>query len=119
MSTGKDISFSTFVSFMGSLAVLMPVLWFVGKPVITTALAEDFKQVAQEENAPIKSAFSVLLMRDINSLRREVAGLKFRQTQAEDWTADDATYLADLEIELDSLREAKKQLDKPPEEASE
>ena len=86
---------------------------------ITTALAEDFKAVAQQEAAPIKSAFSVLLTRDINSLRREIAGLKFRQTQATEWTADDADYLAELEIELDSLRAAKKQLDKPPEEASE
>lgn len=119
MSTRKEISLSTFVSFVASLTVLVPTLWFIGKPVIATALAEDFKQVAQKENAPIKSAFSVLLMRDINSLRRDIAGLKFRQTQADNWTADDATYLADLEIELDSLREAKAQLDKPPEEASE
>ena len=119
MSTGKDISLSTLVSLAGSLTVLVPVLWFIGRPVIATALAEDFKEIAQQEAAPIKSAFSVLLMRDINSLRREVAGLKFRQTQADDWTEDDAAYLADLEIELDSLREAKEQLDKPPEEASE
>ncbi len=119
MAVSKEISFSTFVSFVGSLAVLMPTLWFVGRPIIATALAEDFKQVAQEQAAPIKSAFSVLLTRDINNLRREVAGLKFRQNQGTDWTADDAAYLAELEIELESLRDAKAQLDKPPDEASE
>ena len=116
MSTRKELSLSALASFVGSLSVLLPVLWFVGKPIISTALAEDFKQVAQAENAPIKSAFSVLLTRDINGLRREIAALKFRQSQSVNWTEDEAAYLADLEIELDSLREAKAQLDKPPEE---
>lgn len=103
----REISLSTIFSTFASLAVVIPVLWYIGKPLISEALAEDFKQIAQENAQPIKSAFSVLLTRDINSLRKDIAGLKFRQRQDTDWTADDAEWLADLEIELEALKEAK------------
>ena len=103
----RDLSISTFFSAVASLAVVIPVLWYVGKPLISEALAEDFKQIAQENAQPIKSAFSVLLTRDINALRKDIAGLRFRQRQGEDWTADDAEWLSDLEIELEALKEAK------------
>jgi len=86
---------------------LLPIMWFIGKPVISTALAEDIKQAAQEQAVPIKNAFVALLVRDINKLKKEMAGLRFRQRQGTDWTADDAEYLADLEIELAALQEAK------------
>ena len=115
MADGKSISLSTIASTVTSLAVLVPVLWFVGKPIIAGALAEDFKQVAQEQAAPIKSAFSVLLTRDINNLRREIAALKFRQRTEEDWEAEDAEYLAELEIEFEALKDAKSELDEEPE----
>jgi len=106
----REFSLNAIISTVASLAVVTPILWYVGKPLISEALAEDFKQVAQQQAQPIKSAFSVLLTRDINSLRKEIAALKFRQRQAEDWTEDDAEYLADLEIELEALQEAKEQL---------
>jgi len=107
----REISVSTIFSTIASLAVVIPILWYVGKPLLSEALADDFKVIAQQQAEPIKSAFSVLLTRDINSLRKEIAALKFRQRQAEDWTEDDAEYLADLEIELEALREAKKKLE--------
>ncbi len=106
----REISISTIFSTIASLAVVIPVLWYVGKPLISDALAEDFKQIAQEQAQPIKSAFSVLLTRDINSLRKEIAALKFRQRQGTDWVQDDAAYLTDLEIELEALQEAKEAL---------
>lgn len=107
----REISVSTIFSTVASLAVVIPVLWYVGKPLLSEALAEDFKDIAQQQAQPIKSAFSVLLTRDINSLRKEIAALKFRQRQDDDWTADDAEYLADLEIELEALKEAKEKLE--------
>lgn len=106
----REVSVSTIFSTVASLAVLIPVLWYVGKPLISDALAEDFKQIAQDQAQPIKSAFSVLLTRDINSLRKEIAALKFRQRQDTDWAQDDAEYLADLEIELEALQEARAEL---------
>jgi hypothetical protein len=107
----REISVSTIFSTVASLAVVIPVLWYVGKPLLSEAMAEDFKDIAQQQAQPIKSAFSVLLTRDINSLRKEIAALKFRQRQGTDWTEDDAEYLADLEIELEALREAKEKLE--------
>jgi hypothetical protein len=107
----REISVSTIFSTVASLAVVIPVLWYVGKPLLSEAMAEDFKDIAQQQAQPIKSAFSVLLTRDINSLRKEIAALKFRQRQVTDWTEDDAEYLADLEIELEALREAKEKLE--------
>jgi hypothetical protein len=106
----REVSVSTIFSTVASLAVLIPVLWYVGKPLISNALAEDFKQIAQDQAQPIKSAFSVLLTRDINSLRKEIAALKFRQRQDTDWVEDDAEYLTDLEIELEALQEARAEL---------
>ena len=108
----REVSISTIFSTVASLAVVIPVLWYVGKPLLSEALAEDFKDIAQAQAQPIKSAFSVLLTRDINSLRKEIAALRFRQRQDTDWVQDDAEYLADLEIELEALREAKAELDK-------
>ena len=107
----REISISTVFSTVASLAVVIPILWYVGKPLISESLAEDFKIIAQEQAQPIKSAFSVLLTRDINSLRKEIAALTFRQRRADDWTAADADYLTDLEIEIEALQEAKEKLE--------
>lgn len=106
----RELSLSTVFSTVTTLAVVIPVLWYVGKPLLSEALADDFKDIAQQQAQPIKSAFSVLLTRDINSLRKEIAALKFRQRAATDWTEDDAEYLADLEIELEALQDAKEEL---------
>ena len=112
MSTrGKEISLSTLASTVSSLVVLVPVLWFIGKPLISEALAEDIKDVVKQEGQPIRAAFVVLLDRDINNLKRQIAALRFKQSQGEEWTADDARLLADLQIELDALEEAKEGLE--------
>lgn len=108
----REISVSTLFSTMASLVVLLPTLWFIGKPLISESLAEDFKEIAQEQALPIKAAFSVLLTRDINYLRKQMAALEFRRDNppAEDWTADDAEYLTELDIELEALTDARELL---------
>lgn len=117
MAASKQVSLTTLASTVSSLVVLVPVLWFIGKPIIATALAEDFKQIAKEQAEPVQNAFSVLLTREINNLRREVAALKFRQrNNGDEWTAEDAAYLEELEIELESLRDAREELQKEEEE---
>ena len=111
MAASKEISLTTLASTVSSLVVLVPVLWFIGKPLIADALADDFKKVAQEQAEPVQNAFSVLLTREINNLRREVAALKFEQrNNGDEWTAEDAAYLEELEIELESLRDAREEL---------
>jgi hypothetical protein len=110
MATSKEISLSTLASTVSSLVVLVPVLWFIGKPLISTALAEDIKDVVKQEVQPMAAAFVVLLDRDINNLKRQIAALRFKQSQGDEWTADDARLLADMMIELDALEAAKEEL---------
>ncbi len=109
----REISVSTILSTLASLAVVIPVLWFIGRPLISESLAEDFKTIAQEQSRPIRSAFSVLLTRDINYLRKQITALEFQRDNppADDWTADDAEYLTELDIELEALNDARDELE--------
>jgi len=93
-------------------ATLVPIFWFIAQPLLVNALAEEMqesiKQTVATEVSPINNAFVALLQRDINATRKDIAALKFRQrTESAEWTAEDAIYLADLEIQLDALVEAK------------
>lgn len=112
----REITVSSVVSTVSSLIVLLPATWFVVKPFIADSLAEDIKQVVQDESEPIKGAFTILLELDINNTRREIAALEFRQRQGDDWTAQDAQDLASLKIELDALQAAREELDEEEEE---
>ena len=95
-------------------AGLVPIFWFIIQPVLVDALAEEMQQTIEQTVAkqvdPINDAFVALLQRDINATKKDIAALKFRQRQDEDWTVDDAEYLADLDIQLAALEEAKKAL---------
>lgn len=90
-------------------AILIPVFWFILQPLLVDAMAEDIKAIVSEQIAPVNNAFVALLQRDINSTRKDMAALRFRRDNPpdEDWTAEDAAYLADLEITMDALEEAK------------
>ncbi len=93
-------------------ATLIPIFWFVLQPLLMDAMAEDIKEIVSQQTAPISGAFVALLQRDINSTRKDMAALRFRRDNppVDDWTEDDAEYLADLEIQLDALEEAKSAL---------
>jgi hypothetical protein len=105
---GIRIGVNQIVTYAG----LVPIFWFIIQPVLVNALAEEMqesiKQTVATEVAPISSAFVALLQRDINATRKDIAALKFRErNESDEWTAEDASYLADLEIQLDALEEAK------------
>lgn len=104
---GLDISLST----LATLFVVIPSMWFLVKPLIATSLASDIQETVATQVQPISNAFVALLVRDINTTKREIAALEYRERRAEDWTAEDATYLADKEIELSALEEAKAALE--------
>lgn len=89
---------------------LIPIFWFVLQPLLVKAMAEDIKEIVAEQTEPINNAFVALLQRDINATRKEIAALKFRERSDDEWNEDDAEYLADLEIQLDALEEAKEAL---------
>ncbi len=86
---------------------LIPIFWFILQPLLVKAMAEDIKEIVAEQTEPINNAFVALLQRDINETRKDIAALRFRQRTDDDWGEDDALYLADLEIQLAALEEAK------------
>lgn len=104
---GINISIST-------IATLIPVLaflWLFIQPALVDAVADDLDEMIEAKQAPVQSAFKALLNSEINKVKKEIAGLKFiRDHHADEWTEDDADYLADLEIELLALQEAKAEL---------
>ena len=108
---GYNISASVVVSWVtiGAFA------WFFAEPIlvasVSKALAKDVNFAVSQQVEPINNAFLALLQRDINATRKEIAALKFRQRRNQDWTAEDAAYLADKEIELSALLEAKAALE--------
>lgn len=90
---------------------LIPIFWFILQPLLMDAMAEDIKEIVAQQIEPINNGFVVLIQRDINATRREMAALRFLQrTDDEVWTQEDALYLADLEIQLAALEEAKEAL---------
>lgn len=94
---------------------LIPVFWFLVKPVlisaVSDAVAADIKTQVEQSVKPINSAFKILLQRDIDQKKREIAAWKNkRQFHASEWTTKDAEDLVDCEIELESLIAAKKEL---------
>ena len=95
---------------------LVPIFWFILNPILVDALAEEMqesiKQTVASQVDPINNAFVALLQRDINATRKDMAALRFRRDNPpdDDWTAEDAAYLADLEIQMDALEEAKSAL---------
>ena len=102
----KTISLSTIIAW----ATLIPMLWFIGKPVViksvSVVMAEEIKQVVKEEVTPLVQSFTILMQIDINSLRKEIAQLEYRQREGINWTVEDAKFLEDKKIELDGLQAA-------------
>jgi len=107
MATAKERGIRIGINQMVTYATLIPIFWFIGQPILVEALAEDIKELVSSEVEPISKAFVALLQRDINATRKDRAALKFREQRDEDWTAGDALYLAELEIQLSALEEAK------------
>ena len=94
---------------------LIPVFWFLVKPIlveaVSVAVADDVQQQVEEGVKPISSAFKILLMPMIDEKKREIAALEFKKTERNgDWTAEDAQKLVDCEIELEAMIAAKEEL---------
>ncbi len=94
---------------------LIPVFWYLVQPVlikaVSAAVADDIKVQVEQAIRPINSAFGILLQRDIDNKKRQIAALKNkRQFQPNEWTIKDAEMLVNYEIELESLIAAKKEL---------
>lgn len=90
--------------------------WFILQPLmisqISTALAGEIEDQIENKTKPISNAFKVLLLSDINRLKRNIAVLERRTThEPERFSEGDAVRLADYKIELDAYEEAIDDLD--------
>lgn len=95
-------------------SIVIGILWTFAEPVIirsvSASMSEIITDTVKQQVRPLNTAFVALLQRDINKVKKDIAALKYRQRRNDSWTANDASYLADLEIELDALNEAMKAL---------
>lgn len=89
---------------------LIPVFWFLVKPVLINAVSEavaaDIQKEVKTQVAPINQAFVALIKKEISSLRKEIAREEFRKTNNSDWTVEDAENLVELREDLEAQREA-------------
>ena len=106
----KDNGITISIATVATWITLLPLLWFIGKPVLVAAVSEALAGEIQEEVkagvAPIGDAFQVLLRLEISHLRKEIAALEFRQRNGDDWTAADAEVLVETELELEAMHQA-------------
>ncbi len=107
----KTISLAAVLSWLP----LVPIFWFVVKPLLVTAVSEavadDIKTQVEQGVRPINSAFKLLLQSDINKLKRDIAMLEFREEhEPETWGQEAAMLLSDKKIELKALEEAEEEL---------
>ncbi len=112
MKVTKEDSVRISLAAVASWIPLLPVLWFVLQPILVTAvseaMADQISMQIKQEVAPISGAFTVLVKRDIVSLRKRIAEQEFIRDNPPDgdWTAEDAADLVDLVLELESSQEA-------------
>lgn len=94
----------TLTSSLVSLVVILPALWFVMKPLISDALAEDIEQTVKQEIQPLNSAFVALLEANVANVRRRISRLEYKRDHPPpgDYTEQDADDLVNLQIELTS-----------------
>lgn len=115
MRITKAQGFRMTVAAVLSYLPLIPVFWFLVKPVLIVAVSEavagDIKAQVDASVAPINSAFKILLQRDIDGKKREIAALENkRQFHTSEWTTRDAEDLVNCRIDLESLIAAKGEL---------
>ena len=69
---------------------------------VSTAMAEEIEDTVKDTVAPINNAFEVLLTLQINTARKDIATMQFRQRQGVDWNSEDASDLTEKQIELEA-----------------
>ena len=119
MQVSREHKLSITYSTIAAWITIVPAVWFMAKPVMTAAVAEELKeqikQQMQEEVRPLSASFAVMLRRSIRELRREIIALEFQMQEAREgrgsWTLEDAQNLADLRVELRSNEEALRALE--------
>lgn len=115
MSTVKERGINVTLSTITALLAIIPAAWFVGKPLlvgsISEAIADDVETEVEEQIAPVQTAFKVIILNDINLLKKNIAQYEFEEEHEPDsWTEEDARKLAEAKITLAAFEEAYREL---------
>ncbi len=114
--TAKEKGVNALISFVITAPALGTALWFLGGPVLVTAvsdaMAEDIQGQIKAQVAPLGSAFKALIRRDVENMQRQIADMEFKRDNPPDgdWTSDDNKRLINLRLDLVAQREALKAL---------
>jgi len=111
---GVRLTYSVLISWI----TIGGAVWFFAKPIlmseVSLAMNDQIEMTVEDavEDAidPLNAAFKVLLRNQINSLRRQIAAMEYRQRNSEEWTVEDAQSLVDHKLELESLQAAYREL---------
>lgn len=104
MKIDKGQGIGALLSTIVSVAAVVPIVWFVVQPLllssISTAMAQDTREIVKEEIAPLSQGFRVIIQQQILRLQKEIAQLERKQRTNEGLTADETNHLVDLRAEL-------------------
>ncbi len=111
---GITFALSTF----GSVVSIIGIFWFLLKPFVVEAVAEELKgkikQIVASELQPTNAAFAVVLRGQIRAVRQQIASLEFRKERdLQTWTARDNQDLATARADLLASEAALSALQKP------
>ncbi|MCK5607403.1 hypothetical protein KAR91_36300 [Candidatus Pacearchaeota archaeon] len=111
----RDQGFRMTLTAVLSYLPLIPIFWFLVKPIlieaVSAAVADDIQAQVKEGVRPMNSAFKILLQQQIDTKKREIAAFEDkRQFRSSAWTSKDAEDLVDCKIELEALVAARKEL---------
>lgn len=107
MSSYKEHGINISLNTVATLIPVLAVVWFLLKPAMIEAIADDIDDKVAEQSAPLQNAFKVILKADIDDLKHSIALLEFREEHdSEHWEEEHAKLLASYKIELAALEEA-------------
>jgi len=94
---GISIGYSTVLAWI----TIVPAVWFVSKPFVLDAVAQDLSGHIKRETKPLTDAFKVLLQRDIAELRRQITAMEYTRDQdLASWSLEEAQELNRLRLTL-------------------
>lgn len=105
MSSLKQHGINISLSTVATLIPVLAFLWLFIQPALVDAVADDLDAMIETKQAPVQTAFKTLLRAEINDLKKQIARLEVHSGD-EDWTEEDAEFLAELRIELEAMQEA-------------
>jgi len=107
MSTYKEHGINISLNTVITLVPVLGIMWFLLKPAMIEAIADDIDEQIAEQSAPLQNAFKVILKAEINEIKLSISMLEFREEhESSTWLVEHAELLAKRKIELSAYEEA-------------